>query len=159
MRTKRFSLFLGVALAVLLTLPLGNPAFGNGRHPCTLGTLHGLYVFRASGFIVPASGPALPKAIVEVIRFNGDGTVEVPSATVSLNGVIVVSPPGGTGTYTVADLVSEDGACAGTLTFAGGPSFNLVIPLTGRHRLADPDQPQQRVRGHGDEGRALKSCI
>jgi hypothetical protein len=134
MRTKRFSLLLGVAVAVLLSVPLGNQAFGNDRHPCTLGTLHGLYVFRASGFIVPASGPALPKAIVEVIRFNGDGTVEVPAATVSLNGVIVVSPPGGTGTYTVADLVSEDRACSGTLTFAASPvspSFNLVIPLRG----------------------------
>ena len=34
----------------------------NGVRNCTVATLDGLYVFAASGFIIPASGPAQPKA-------------------------------------------------------------------------------------------------
>ena len=52
----------------------------NGVRNCTVATLDGLYVFAASGFIIPASGPAQPKAILEWIRFNGDGTVFVAGA-------------------------------------------------------------------------------
>ena len=37
------------------------------------------------------------------------------------------SPPGGTGTYTIADLVPPDRACTGTLAFTGGPSFDLFV--------------------------------
>jgi hypothetical protein len=91
---------------------------------CTLDTLDGLYIFTASGYNIVA-GVAQPKAIVEVIRFNGDGTLTVPAATHSINGVVAPSPPGGTGTYTV------DAGCTGTLAFTGGPSFDLFIPLKG----------------------------
>ena len=132
MGMSRVSLLSGAALAVLLILFASSPvpAHGDG-HRCTTGTLDGLYVFAASGFIVPATGPAQPKAIVELIRFHGDGTLDVPGATRSLNGVIGQVPPGGTGTYTVANLVPPDGACLGTLTFTDGPSFDLFIPLNG----------------------------
>ena len=132
MRTSRSTLLLGVTVAVLSSLPLDSPAFGGGnRRGCAVGTLQGLYIFRASGFIMPPSGPQ-PKAINELIRFNGDGTAEVPGGTISLNGA-VSSPLSGTGTYDVTDLSSEEGACVGSLTFTspGNPSFNLVIPLRG----------------------------
>ena len=79
----------------------------------------------------PASGPAQPKAIVEWIRFNGDGTLTSPGATRSLNGVIGVSPPGGTGTYSVAELVPADRGCQGHLAFTNGPSFDMFIPARG----------------------------
>ena len=49
--------------------------------PCSLSTLHGLYVFTASGFNVVGSGPQ-PKAIVELIQFDGRGTLTVPAVTV-----------------------------------------------------------------------------
>ena len=91
---------------------------------CSLSTLRGLYIFTASGFNI-VSGVAQPKAIVEVIRFNGDGTLTVPAATRSVNGVVAQSPPGGTGTYTV------NPGCTGTLAFTGGPSFDLFIPPKG----------------------------
>jgi len=90
----------------------------NGVRNCTVATLDGLYVFAASGFIIPASGPAQPKAILEWIRFNGDGTVFVAGATRSLNGVVAQIPGGGGGSYTVTDLIPPDGGCAVTLTFA-----------------------------------------
>ena len=40
---------------------------------CSNATLHGLYAFTASGFNIVAGVPQ-PKAIVELIDFNGDGT-------------------------------------------------------------------------------------
>ena len=135
MRTSRSTLLLGVIVALLSTLPLGSPAFGDGnRSRCSVGALDGLYIFRASGFIVtPSPNPAqpnvVPKAINELIRFNGDGTADVPGGTISVSGVI--NPTVGSGTYDVTELMSEEGACAGSLTFASGPSFNLVIPLRG----------------------------
>jgi hypothetical protein len=85
---------------------------------CGLETLRGTYVFGATGFNIVA-GVAQPKAIAEVIEFNGDGTLSVPAATLSLNGVIVRSAPGN-GTYAVAN------DCSGTIAFAG-PAFDLFM--------------------------------
>jgi hypothetical protein len=42
--------------------------------------------------LTPGSNPAQPKAILELIRFNGDGTLGVPGATLSLNGASRVGP-------------------------------------------------------------------
>ena len=63
-----------------------------------------------------------PKAIVELIQFNGDGTLSVPAATVANragDGAVAQSPPG-TGIYTLG----ED--CKGTLQFMPGPSFDIL---------------------------------
>src|SRR3954451_19761072 len=70
---------------------------------CSVATLHGVYIFHASGFNIVVGPPsvALPKAIVEVIRFNGDGSIVGGKVTVSLNGTIRQNPPGATGTYSV----------------------------------------------------------
>jgi hypothetical protein len=95
---------------------------------CTLTTLDGLYIFAATGSIIPASGPQ-PKAIVELIRFNGDGTLRVRGGTRNVNGTIIREPPGVAGSYTVENLVPADGVCAATsrlpaarhLTWSSGP--------------------------------------
>jgi hypothetical protein len=50
---------------------------------CSKATLHGLYVFSASGYNVSQSG-TVPKAIVEAIHFEGDGNLTVPAATRSV---------------------------------------------------------------------------
>jgi hypothetical protein len=93
---------------------------------CGLQTLHGSYVFTAHGFNI-VNGVAQPKAVVEGIDFNGDGTLSVPFATVSINGVIIQVPPGGVGTYTL------DASCEGTLTFTSGPvNYNLSVRPNGR---------------------------
>jgi len=90
---------------------------------CSVATLRGLYIFHASGFNI-VGGAAQPKAIVEMIQFNGDGNIVTGRVTVSLNGLILRSPPGGTGTYTVrAD-------CTGEIKFLDGganPIFDLFI--------------------------------
>ena len=92
------------------------------RRTCTEQTLRGSYVFSASGFNI-VGGVQQPKAIVEVIVFNGDGTLDVPAATVSLNGVIIRSLPS-FGTYTVEDN------CLGTITF-NGPTYDMFLSKDG----------------------------
>ncbi len=92
------------------------------RGACTERTLRGSYVFSASGFNI-VGGVQQPKAIVEVIAFNGDGTLDVPAATVSLNGMIIRSLHS-VGTYTVEDN------CSGTITF-NGPTYDMFLSKDG----------------------------
>src|SRR5207249_6102092 len=86
---------------------------------------------RSASALSGGSGSSRSKAIVELIRFSGDGTVTVPSVTLSVNGAITSASPGAPGTYTVAELVPPDDVCLGTLTFSSGNAFNLFIPLKG----------------------------
>ena len=90
---------------------------------CVESTLRGLYVLSASGFNI-AGGVAVPKAIVESIRFNGDGSLHSPAATVSINGNILhfADAPG---SYTV------ETNCTGTLTFPGVATWDLFIAPSG----------------------------
>jgi hypothetical protein len=113
-------------LAVAMPFGISGPALaGDQSQVCGPQTLLGSYVFTARGFNI-VSGVAQPKAIVEGIDFNGDGTLSVPFATVSINGVIVVTPPGGVGTYTV------ETSCQGTLSFTNGPTYNLFVSSNGK---------------------------
>jgi hypothetical protein len=100
----------------------GFSAPGSERRACTVRTLRGSYVFSATGFNI-VGGVQQPKAIVEVIAFNGDGTLDVRAATVSLNGVIIRSLPS-VGTYTVEDN------CSGTVTF-NGPTYDIFLSKDG----------------------------
>ena len=97
-----------------------NPAQGLSVH-----TLRGSYLFATHGFDI-VGGVVQPKAIVEGINFNGDGTLSVPFATVSINGFIIQIPPGGVGVYTV------EASGQGTLTFTGGPSFDIFVEAGGK---------------------------
>ena len=107
------------------TLPLlvgfaGLAAAADQIKQCDVGTLNGLYVFTASGFTrPPASVPGTawtPKSILELLNFNGDGTLTSP-------GVILANPFGDLGNivfddkgvarinFTVGDIsVSKDAA-------------------------------------------------
>ena len=95
-----------------------------GPQPCGLYTLRGSYLFATHGWNI-VGGVAQPKAIVEGIDFNGDGTLVSPFATVSINGTILHSS-GSLGTYTV----NTD--CTGTLSFTGGPSFDIFVEPNGK---------------------------
>ena len=107
---------------------VGTSGYGNfrpaevERRTCTVQALRGSYVLSASGFNI-VGGVQQPKAIVEVIVFNGDGTLDVPAATVSLNGVIIRSLHS-VGTYTVED------DCSGTVTF-NGPTYDMFLSKGG----------------------------
>ena len=92
--------------------------------PCGVQTLHGSYVFNAHGWNV-VSGAAVPKAILEGINFNGDGTLVSPFVTLSVNGTIIRTS-GTTGTYTVQS------DCTGTLSFDDGNSFDVFVSRNGQ---------------------------
>ena len=72
------------ALALVLCVPAISLADSTAR--CNVGILKGQYVFTASGFTrPPGSGHGtawVPKAIVEVLQFNGDGTMSTTYVTV-----------------------------------------------------------------------------
>ena len=113
------------AMAVAMAGVVHANADDDHARGCSDATLRGLYVFNASGFNIVA-GVSQPKAVVEFIRFNGDGTLTVPAATASINGVIIRSPPDGPGIYSVgAD-------CTGTVAFGPpGPTFDLFVAPRG----------------------------
>ena len=91
--------------------------------------LKGTYVFAASGFTrAPGSGPGtpwVPKAILEVLQFNGDGTLSTPSVTVANpfgdTGNILQPGAGAAGVYSIND------DCTGTVQFADASSVTFKI--------------------------------
>jgi hypothetical protein len=117
--------------SALGALCLGAPLAALAQNePCRTESLKGLYVFSASGH-VSIGGAMAPKAIVELIRFNGDGTLSVPGATRSVNGTVASSPPGGTGTYDLGTPYPEQ-SCWGRLSFApSGPHFDIFVSPRG----------------------------
>ena len=90
---------------------------------CSEHMLRGSYLLATHGFNI-VGGVMVPKAIVERIDFNGNGTLSSPFATVSINGTIIRSS-GSVGSYTIA------ADCTGTVTFSGGPSFDIFFEPTG----------------------------
>jgi hypothetical protein len=121
-------LFFACALVSLVAaMALGTSGTARADSPvqsCSVHTLRGSYLFATHGWNI-VGGVAVPKAIVEGIDFNGDGTLVSPFATVSINGTIIRSS-GSPGTYTV----NPD--CTGTLTFTGGPSFDIFVDPSGK---------------------------
>ena len=81
--------------------------------------LHGLYMWTFDGY-TRLGGNLLPKAVMQGLQFNGDGTSK-PFGTVNIGGTIIIDATGGVGTYTVA------ADCTGTLSITGGPSFNMYM--------------------------------
>jgi hypothetical protein len=113
------------SLASLLGLAMTIAISGTARADCGLQTLRGSYVFNPHGFNI-VNGAAQPIAVFEGIDFNGDGTLAVPFATVSVNGLILHFPPGGMGTYTLNQN------CQGTLTFNNGPiNYDIFVRSRG----------------------------
>jgi hypothetical protein len=103
---------------------LGLSGIAKADNDCSLPTLRGSYVFAAKGYNI-VSGVPQPKAIIEVIVFNGDGTLTVPAVSRSINGVISRAAPGAPGTYTV------DASCTGTISFSSGQEFDIFIAPKG----------------------------
>jgi hypothetical protein len=121
-------------LAAVLPLALCLPglAAADPAKKCRDDILKGQYVFTASGFTrPPGSGPGtpwVPKAIVEVLHFNGNGTLSTQFVTVANpfgdTGAVAQPPAGGAaGLYTI----NED--CTGTVHFldANNVTFTIVV--------------------------------
>jgi hypothetical protein len=81
-----------------------------------------LYLWTFDGY-ANLGGNLVPKAVMQGLRFNGDGTTFNPFGTVNIGGTIIIDATGGPGTYTVA------ADCTGTLSPAPGiaPTFNIYV--------------------------------
>src|SRR4051812_14641422 len=91
-------------VAAAMQLIGSGAAKASDNDQCSVTSLSGVYAFHASGFNI-VGAVAQPKAIVEVIQFNGDGTLTGGAATVSINGSIFHSQPtapGAGGKYNVS---------------------------------------------------------
>ena len=119
-----------VALVPLLVC-LSGPVAADSTNRCGADLLKGQYVFTASGFTravnsVPGT-PWVPKAILEILNFNGDGTLSTPAVTVANPfgdvGSILSPPAGAPGAY----IVNDD--CTGRVHFfdANGVMFNIYV--------------------------------
>jgi hypothetical protein len=135
-RTTR-QVILAVAVAVIGVTGL---AKADDESACSVATLRGSYLFAATGYNV-VGGVAQPKAVVEVIRFDGNGSLTVPAVTVSVNGAILHPPTNGTGTYTIAP------DCSGTLLFATGTSFDLFVAPGAREFTMIQTNPMTVLQG------------
>ena len=120
---------LAAALALILCLP--GLAAADPTKKCKDDILKGQYIFTASGFTRPPASvpgtPWVPKAILEVLHFNGDGTLSTPAVTVANPfgdlGSILQPPAGADGSYSIND------DCSGTVQFldAANVTFKIVV--------------------------------
>jgi hypothetical protein len=92
----------------------------NTARVCSERMLNGLYLWTFDGY-ASFGGTLVPKAVMQGIRFNGDGTTFGPFGTVNVGGTIIIDVSGSVGTYTVAP------DCTGTISITDGPSFNMYV--------------------------------
>jgi hypothetical protein len=114
--------FAGALVCLASTMASGTSATVRAeadRH-CSEGMLRGLYLWTFDGY-QNVGGNLLPKAVMQGLQFNGDGTTFNPFGTVNIGGFIIIDATGGVGTYTVA------ADCTGTISITNGPSFNMYV--------------------------------
>ena len=122
-------LFACALAGLIATLALGTAATAQptaaDTGDCSVGMLKGLYLWTFDGY-TRLNGNLLPKAVMQGLQFNGDGTTYNTFGTVNIGGTIIVDATGGVGTYTVAV------DCTGTLSIVNGPSFNIYVGPGGK---------------------------
>src|SRR5438132_239869 len=134
MKTKLFKsitsylLFACALVSLVAAMALGTSATAGAAadgQVCSVHMLKGLYLWTFDGY-ENFGGNFVPKAIMQGLQFNGDGTTYNPFGTVNIGATIIIDATGGVGTYTVAP------DCTGTLSITGGPSFNMYIGPGGK---------------------------
>ena len=124
---KRRSMLLTRSLLLAaMALGLTGIASVSAGEKCKDSMLRGLYVFTATGSTGVSPGPATPIAIIELIRFYGDGTADTVGGRVSVGGAVF--PAASPGSYTPPTPV--DIGCESVLAFSAppNPSLYLFIP-------------------------------
>jgi hypothetical protein len=122
-RITSYLLFACALVSLVATMTLGTSATAGpaaDAQVCSVGMLRGLYLGTFDGY-ANLGGNLVPKAVMQGLRFNGDGTTFTPFGTVNIGGTIIFDVTGGVGTYTVA------ADCTGTLSITDGPSFNIYV--------------------------------
>ena len=97
-------------------------ACGSRRAVASAGMLRGSYLWTFDGYD-NLDGNFVPIAVMQGLRFNGDGTTLNTFGTVNIGGTIIFDAGGFSGTYTV------NADCTGTLSPAPGiaPTFNIYV--------------------------------
>jgi hypothetical protein len=127
--TAAVILIAGTAGAVGLAASAGAAPAANqtGSASCDLGTLHGTYLFAASGYLV-SGGTSTPFAFSGHEHYDGAGAVQ--GVLTSSEGGTIASGTAYTGTYTVA------ADCTGALTVTLGTisaHYDLYIAPSGNN--------------------------
>src|SRR5689334_14655893 len=107
-KAKSGSFTLFAAALALQCAPVESHEGIAARRSCDASMLHGLYLFKGSGF-ASINGATVPKAVLGSVRFNGDGTLVAESLTVTLLNLPPVQQSGSPGSYTV------ESDCTGTI--------------------------------------------
>ena len=110
-----------VCLAAALALGTSSPArAATDARVCSVQMLRGSYLMSLDGYDL-LNGNFVPIAVMQGLRFNGDGTTLNTFGTVNIGGTIIFDAGGFSGTYTVA------ADCTGTLSITDGPTFNIYV--------------------------------
>jgi hypothetical protein len=114
-----------VCLAAAVALGPGTSATAGPApdpHGCSVGMLRGSYLWTFDAYD-NLDGNFVPVAVMQGLRFNGDGTTLNTFGTVNIGGTIIFDVTGAVGTYTVAP------DCTGTLSPSPGvaPTFNIYV--------------------------------
>jgi hypothetical protein len=118
-----FGLFACALVSLIAATTFSTSGVAQTQRPethCGVHMLRGLYLWAWDGY-ANFGGNLVPKAVMQGLQFNGDGTTYNPFGTVNIGGSIIIDATGGVGTYTVAP------DCTGTLTITDGPSFNMYV--------------------------------
>jgi hypothetical protein len=118
-----YLLFACALVSLVAAMALGTSATAGaaaGGQVCSVHMLRGLYLWTFDGYTKIGEN-LVPKAVMQGLQFNGDGTTFNTFGTVNIGGTIIIDATGGVGTYTVAP------DCTGTLSITNGPSFNIYV--------------------------------
>lgn len=111
-----------LAAAIALSPGTSTTARAADARVCSVGMLRGSYLMSLDGHDL-LNGNFVPIAVMQGLRFNGDGTTLNTFGTVNIGGTIIFDAGGFSGTYTL----NPD--CTGTLSPAPGiaPTFNIYV--------------------------------
>ena len=120
-----FGLFACALVSLLAATTFSTSSLAQAQRPearCDAHMLRGSYVWTFDAY-ENLGGNFVPVAVMQGIRFNGDGTTLNTFGTVNIGGTIIFDVTGAVGTYTVAP------DCTGTLSPAPGiaPTFNIYV--------------------------------
>jgi hypothetical protein len=85
-----------VCLAATMAPGTSATARAEADRRCSPGMLRGLYLWTFDGY-ESFGGNFVPKAVMQGLRFNGDGTTYNPFGTVNIGGTIIIDATGGVG--------------------------------------------------------------
>jgi hypothetical protein len=146
-----YLLFACALVSLVAVMALGTSATAGAAadgQVCSVHMLKGLYLWTFDGY-ENFGGNFVPKAIMQGLQFNGDGTTFNPFGTVNIGGTIIIDATGGVGTYTV----NPD--CTGTLSITNGPSFNIYVGPAAQQVWTTETSPNAAGIGLG-VGRATR---